>query len=844
MDGYRITTRVVVGLVAGVCALAPGWASDHGATIGFLTSQHVYERGQACTLIVAASGAESVAFDTNGWLEQTVPVTDGVAQYTIDTTQLRAGDYTVHARPDGASSGATFALTVAKAHDAERMPVWRWGFGGGDPVWGLRHGFTGAFLSSVGDTPEAVSARADDYARYLEEAGRHDFELGLYIDELSKQWDDDESVLSLLPDGSHVEGKPYPLEPPVVEKAREVVEGWVARFKDYPGLRHVMLHSEWQAPFCVNDTAVELAREDTGLDLREWVQSKWGIKPEQPGSVVNGVIADDNARYRLLQWWWQRGHGTAVLNEMQHGIVKEQAPHLLTWHEPYRLAPVRNSHKGLDCIGTWTYGHPDIKRLCYTTYLQAAARLEGQLVQQDITLFVYGRFAVPIGDSTANLSLDFAGSDPYFVASPDYVREALWLVVSQRPDILCLYSAGRLAPENLTNDPFYAYPDTFNAIGQTCEELVQPYGPAILKSKRAPARVAVLMSAASTWLSASARLPGYPNEQTLPYATLLMMNHVPFEVVLDEDVAEGGLKHYDVLVMPRADTLTRTMHEQIVAFAKGGGTVIADASLRASIPEAQITDYDFTHQMRIDGNALAKDNAVTAEEDRATMEGYAAQLAPLLAGVPRPAASASPRVLTNSLDGGAARYHFFVNDERMYGPRFGQWKLRFELGVPQTAEMRVLLDGRPVLYNALRRERIEHETEGGQAVFDLRLPGARGALVVSLPEAIGNIALGAPAQGALGEPVALSIHIEGESGDDLPCVLPLRVDVVDPLGRKTEWDRYTATEDGRRDFTFVPGLNDVSGVWSVRVTDLVGGKIARASITMKRKTMETGSALS
>ena len=28
-----------------------------------------------------------------------------------------------------------------------------------------------------------------------------------------------------------------------------------------------------------------------------------------------------------------------------------------------RLAPVYGSHAGLDCVSTWTYGHPDIKRL-------------------------------------------------------------------------------------------------------------------------------------------------------------------------------------------------------------------------------------------------------------------------------------------------------------------------------------------------------------------------------------------------------------------------------------------------------------------------------------------------
>ena len=80
---------------------------------------------------------------------------------------------------------------------------------------------------------------------------------------------------------------------------------------------------------------------------------------------------------------------------------------------------------------------------------------------------------------------------------------------------------------------------------------MKPYGPAILASERVKPRVAVLMSAASTWFRASPWTPGYENEKTLPFATLLLMNHVPFDVLLDEDILEGALDEYDVLVMPK-----------------------------------------------------------------------------------------------------------------------------------------------------------------------------------------------------------------------------------------------------------------------------------------------------
>ncbi|MCP4640093.1 MAG: hypothetical protein GY851_06660, partial [bacterium] len=604
-----------------------------------MTERHAYERGEVCTLRMAAPGADAVEFDIGGWLPFRAEVTEGVAEYAVDTSVLRAQDYTVRARlfSDGeAGATVTFPLSIGARHDDERLPVWRWGYP--NPDWWGKRGFTGGWVSARRD-PASMS-RPLDLQRQFDKATRHDFELGFYIYPLlSHKWKGEmESVGSLRPDGTRHE-KPCPLEPEVMAHAKATVDSWVGALADYPGLRHVMLQSEWQQPYCVNEVVAELCKEETGLDIREFITEKGNLKGFDASTIKDGVIDDDHPHYRFLQWWWQRGHGTVMMNEMMHEVVKSHRPDLMTWHEPYRLAPVRHSHKSLDCIGTWTYGYPDIKRLCYTTYLQAAARSEGQLVQQDITLFVYGRFAIPLDESTADYGNDFSGKDPFFTAGPDYAREAMWLVLSQRPDILCFYSAGKFSPDKPGQDPHYIAPETFDAIGEVCEYLVKPYGPTILACERVQPEVAVLMSAASTWMRVSPRLPGYPTERTLPFASLLMMNHVPFDVVLDEDVAEGALANYTMLVMPRADTLTRTMHAQITEFAGNGGAVIADASLRAEIPGAKMTQYDMTHQNRINGKDLAKGEAVTAEEDRAIMEGYAKELEPLLASVARPADS-------------------------------------------------------------------------------------------------------------------------------------------------------------------------------------------------------------
>jgi hypothetical protein len=817
-----LLAKAVASITLIICVLAFSLPAAEAAQ--FLNERHAYLRGERAALrFQADADSDEVAFQVGSWLAERVKPDADEPRFVVDTSLLRAGDYMVRAQPFRAGKAVgdavVFSLSVAPERNPQRYPVWNWNtVSMGNMRSFLERGINGARLGSA---PDPVSPRGGGDARLLDEATRRGMDLNVYpYPLLSRRWAKEEAALCVLPDGQRSRGgraKPYPREPIVLEHARRTAESLVNRYADYPSLRGVLVQSEYQTPFCVNESAKQAARAEAGLDLAAVLRAGWvNERGANPGKLPpelqpkDGVIPDDHLAYRFLKWWWERGHGTSVCNQEIAVAFKAKRPDLLTWHDPYRLAPVYHSHDGLDCISTWTYGHPDIKRLCYPTVLQAAAKPGGQKIMQTITLFTYGRFVMPIGKSTANPAADQAGRDQSFVNTPDFAREATWLALSYRPDVLGYYHTGS--------------GETMDAIGDVCRALVEPYGPTLLQCRRPSAKVAVLLSAAATWFPARPSGYGYPNEQILPYCALLLMNHVPFEVVLDEDVAAGKLKDYETLVIPRGDTLTKSVHEQIVAFAQAGKKVIATKTLRAKVPGVSITDFEFAFERQVDGTALAAGRAVTAEEHRQRMETYAAALKPLLAGMSRPAESTSPRALLNTLESGDLRYVFVINDERTYGPQFGKWKLVFEKGVRQETRVRVAATGTPVLYDALARRPLPHVLKDGHAEVDVTLDPAAGKLIAVLPEAIGKVEIDVPGKLERGKRCIIGSRVRGSSGRPLQGSLPLRVDILDPDGKTNEFSRYAATDNqGRYELGFVPALNDAAGEWTVRITELLGG---------------------
>lgn len=761
-------------------------------------------RGESASIRLVS--AEAAVVETGGFQQATVP---GGGTYILDTAKLAPGEYEVTAT--AGSGKATLKVTLVDAPNPERFPVWKWG-GTAPKSFGYfaERGFTGVGSPMISAPLVAGIKSTNDIKLSLDEAIKYGFDYGLYLNPLADaRWRTMPDVQAERFDGQKLP-IPYPREEAVAAYTDEVARSVNAMFGGHPAFKQALLGSEFQLDYSFSKKAATLGLSEGGVEVRS------AAIINQPGTnkPKNGIIEDDNPRYRYLKWWFHRGMGDAALNAGMARILGSRAQNLTTWHDPYRLAPVRGSAEGLSAISTWTYAQPDMTRLLYTRVLQAAAKPAGQRVMQTITLFLYPRFVESVAGSVTGLENDKPGGSDYYTAGPDFASEALWLAFSQRPDILGVYFGGLLQPNDPNVDTRRASPETFEAIGRVVRELIEPYGPAIRAGKPQPAKVAVLMSAAAIWLGDAPKNVGYPNEQVLPYCSLLAMNHVPFEVLLDEDITGGRLAEFDVLVMPQAGAITRSMLERIRAFMSAGGKVIADRALSPELKGATLTDYDFTFQKRVDGVELSKGNAVTAEQNRERMEALAKDLGSKLPALSKFAEADSPRALVNVVESGPVKYVFVVNDNRAFGPRFGASKLHMENGVPLST--RVTIHSQDAVYDALTGSRMTNRA------FTVDLPTAGGKVYVVVPAEPAAPEIQVPTM-APGQPATISAKVGPSKGS-----YPTRIQVSDP-GGKSRLDWFVAGKDGLAKAAFLPAENDPAGTYTVTVTDMVTRKVGTAT---------------
>ncbi len=796
-----------------------------------------FPRGEVMELRFRAAPGENVTFRLGDVLEETVTAgEDGVAQWRLDTMPLREGDYRLHAQ---AKEGADlFEFTVGPRVVTGGIPLYRWGHVN-HPMnldWYRKRGFTGGTTLVMRDAEEHGSKRWKERMKLLDAAVREGFAIGFYLHPLwSEKVVQQDAARVKLVNGKRVSAStPWPVDPltePAQTHAREVTASFLEQYAGHPAVRYVMLSSEQRPLPGVNPELLAMAQKELGFDFSVILDPN-AARFRLPDGAKRGVIASDDPDYIGRRWFFERGHGTALLNEEIAKVIRERQPRLKLSHEPWRNAPTRDVAKGLDLVGSWTYAYNDLKRLMFASFLRAPGRAEGQGVQAIVTLYVYGSMVMQLESSTADLQLDTSNGDPFFTASPDYVREAFWIYLSQRPEEMSVYWASVLSPEDGRHDEYYSSPESFGVIADFSEKVLKPYGPAILAGRPAKAKVALLASAAAAWFT-DRPLSYNLNEAALPYASLLVQNHVPFEVLLDNDLEEGRLKDYEALVIPLGDTMTVAMREAIKTFIAQGGKVIADAGTVALSDEEAVsfTRFDFEPLLRQNGKAaLEGREMVTAHEAREMMERYAKELAPMVKPYRGEVTSGSPRVIINSLDVGEGAWHFVINDDRTYGPKFGRHQLHFENGVRQLAPLRFRTDRFPVLYDLASGERVKGSTNVEQTLeTELWLAPASGRMILALPEPVRELRLFSRPTAKAGEWQELRLEVVGESGKRMKHVHPVRISIRDAIGRETGWSGATALQEGAGVVKWMPALNDRAGRWVISARDLVTGKVTETT---------------
>jgi len=427
---------------------------------------------------------------------------------------------------------------------------------------------------------------------------------------------------------------------------------------------------------------------------------------------------------------------------------------------------------------------------------------------------------------------------------PGRLIETTWINVSRAPRILGYYAFDQV---NFPDDIGGCRP-TLETLRTLAAKVFEPYGPMIRQLEVAPRRIAVLSSEASRLYNKSPGLLGYPNYQPYHFYTVLAMAHLNADVVFDETIERYGLDAYDVLVLPKCDVLTKTVYEQVLAFQKRGGMVIADQYLGPSLSEAMRFDFDFTYRQKVSANAIATGKiylgagqddhiipgksemtavkGVTARQDQLIMESHAARLRKELKGKVEPDVWCDRHdVLINVLEKHGVRYLVVFNDKRTHDERTGPFKGIMEKLESQTVTIHVRRGKEtPVAYDLVKQERLDLKQTAEVLTVPVELGELGGTIVALGPAEIARVTVAAPKRMMRNHRYALRIRLVDARRDTGRTDTPLRVVIKNPGGKKTEYSRYGCASNGNYVFDLLPALNDPLGVWTMEVTDLTAGR--------------------
>lgn len=833
-------------------------------------SRQTYARGEAIPLTVTCENNSQEPFE-GGYLSASIERLETVQKnvprlgagekltitLSLPTRRVQSGrDYPLEVRwfvQDRFAAKLDRTFTLVPARPKDPLDVWMWVYGGPLETVNKKWNITASELginvaggpvfpySPVGRQPEELlQARRKDVEQAMRRGAdvclclqsgvrKRDFDLLPY-----DQFDEEINYRGAARNGARYLN---PFDPRVAEMQNQANRLMTRTFGDFPNVRYAFIDME-----CVDDLSHANQNESGQSQLRKVL----GFGPDEAGGhrlVAPGVIADDDKGYRLHKYIYQSGNGINLALQRAGDELHKIRPDVRLISDPFRSVALLDMFPGCDIISTWTYSAPDPKLMLYTETLRAACRPKSQIPLHVVTLVNYPGEVVPESRHKG-----------WMMMGPDRLLETTWINLSRAPQIVGYY-----AFDSYYNDDFQFSMKTMETLTRLSKEIFKPYGAFLRQLEIAPRKIAVLTSESSHLYGKSPGLLGYPNYQATHFYTVLSMAHLNADVVFDETIERNGLDQYSVLVLPKCDVLTQSVHDRIAAFQQRGGIVISDQYLGARLSDVIKFAFDFSYRKKVNANAIASGKiyvgegendhlipseehmksvlGVTAAQDQVRMETYAKELRAKLHGKVDPEVFCDRHdVLLNVLQKGNVRYLVIANDRRGYDDRTGPYKAILERLIPQTVTIHVRSHGKPtaVPYDLLRHAALSITPEPQGYAFQVQLGDLGGTIISLSPEAISGLKLAIPSEVKQGDALAITGKIIGKDGAVVPGVHPCRLEILNPEGKSAEYSADTCTHNGELTMQVPIAANDSEGEWSLSLTDLTSGHVARHRFTVRK----------
>ena len=649
----------------------------------------------------------------------------------------------------------------------------------------------------------------------------------------------------------------------VQKKIRQVI----ASIQDAPSFAGIVINTEHHTggtgykAFDFSPHELERAKS-FGLDLNIW-RKKGSASPMgnlylsmAPKSLVpeDRVIPEDNPLYAYHMDRHGPNGGTEVIpNENIARALLDARPDLLAIQDPILRRPVIYAYRNINVAADWTYYMNPTSIITMRERLGAVVRSNPNMSPCVMPQFLFKR-----GTAAPYTGLPTA----------DLFREACYLAISRPSRIATFWNAkAALCPS--PEKARYAWdvgktPEEMDEIfgGKSEEEILNileetkmkvccidprlktefksfsdniwiPFGALFPNWQNAPRRVALVRSFAAD-LYSNQDWPGY----NIPLIPALCELGVPYDVLFDEDLT-GDLSRYDMILLPYAFALPKKGIENLLAFQKQGGVIVADEKLHVAplkpvshiLKQAQGKDFDLKAEtaklLEQCGGKMDSIGYIEGiqmlQEKAAALSGFP-ELAHLVQQVVKTDfRSASKDVLWNHLQADEANYLVAVNNLRIPGPIYGRFGKVSETGLPQTVEFNLFNDQLRFAYDLTAR----HPLEINNNTIRLPLDPCSGKIILFTPKKLGDLSV-TGTNVRCGEKVTVAVRIENGCG-----LIPVILELFDAQGNKSSLSRSDVLKNGVLSREWTIPLNAPVGTWKVRVQELARGMSKEATFKVQ-----------
>lgn len=275
--------------------------------------------------------------------------------------------------------------------------------------------------------------------------------------------------------------------------------------------------------------------------------------------------------------------------------------------------------------------------------------------------------------------------------------------------------------------------------------------------------------------------------------------------------------------MPECDVLTEGVVKKISDWQKRGGKIIADEFLCPGL-KADLVISSFKREK----NAVKDKAAVLALAGTLPDRLQALGWKPLVQ-------TDNPEIITRTRRSGEVLYVFVVNDHREPGTYVGQHGLVMENGLPSRGTLTLNQDSASVYDLTGHGLIVPSRAAEGRLNWPVNLGPGEGRIYMVTPKPLLKLSLDVPATATCGNAAKVEVSLTTTDDALVPGHVPVKVDIRDANGVRTEGSGYYALEKGRLELSLDIASNEDPGTWQIQVRDLASGMEKTQWMQVSRK---------